>query len=412
MRIGYLMQVGVPDMRVHPLSGPANHVKQVFNELQGLGHQVRLMAYMGGQIWQSDNLEDFEPISLPWIDKSPLWLLESAVRRVQSELHLPYLAFFESLRFAWACRQVFSGYDVFYERMGWVGYGGVLAADWLKTPLILEVNGDHLSELEMLGIMPRGLQRRLSVSLMKQALHRVSHVVATGEGWRQRFIERWGVSSDKVTVIENGSEIINLLTRDQLRAFSTPNSSKIITIIYVGAFEPWHGLTILVKAVAAAIPKGVILRLVLVGSGSCKDTIELLIHELGIENHIVLTGQLSPHQFAAHLAEADIGVSPYCGRVEYSGLKLLDYKSAGLAVIASGEKDQPAVLKHGSTGWIVSPCDEDALRDAIVHLAINVDLRQRIGRQARIEAETYHSWKHTAEQLEQLFKKVITTFSR
>ena len=60
-------------------------------------------------------------------------------------------------------------------------------------------------------------------------------------------------------------------------------------------------------------------------------SIELLVHELGIEEWVVFTGHLSAHQFASHLAGADIGVSPYCGRVEYSGLKLLDYKSAGLA---------------------------------------------------------------------------------
>ena len=37
-----------------------------------------------------------------------------------------------------------------------MGYGGVLAAHRLKVPLILEVNGDHLREMEMLNILPRG----------------------------------------------------------------------------------------------------------------------------------------------------------------------------------------------------------------------------------------------------------------
>jgi glycosyltransferase involved in cell wall biosynthesis len=290
--------------------------------------------------------------------------------------------------------------------MGWVGYGGALAATWLKIPLILEVNGDHLSELEMLGMMPQGFQRQLSIYLMNRVSNQVSHVVATGEGWRQRFIERWGVSSNKVTVIENGSAILNLVNKDQLRAYSMPDSSKVTTIIYVGAFEPWHGLTVLVKAVAEAIRKGILLKLVLVGSGTCVDIIELLIHDLGIEEHVVLTGYLSPQQLMPYMAGADIGVSPYCGRVEYSGLKLPDYKSAGLAVIASGENGQPSILVHGSTGWIVPPCDENALCEAIVLLATNVDLRQKIGRQARLEAESCHSWRHTAEQLEALFIRI------
>lgn len=401
------MQVGVPDVRQSTLSGPANHVKQVFNELIDLGHQVRLLAYFDGIIWQSDNLVDFERVPLHWLDSRLFHLFESVVRRIQSELQLPYAALFESFRFAYACRQVLSGYDIFFERMGWMGYGGVLAARQLKIPLVLEVNGDHLSELEALGMSPHGIQRLLSITLVKQASKWVSHVVATGEGWRQKYIERWNVSRESVTVIENGSEIVNLLSRDRLRAFSPFVSPNISTIIYVGAFEPWHGLSVLIGAVSDAISKGIALRLVLVGTGSQDIVIKQMVHDLGIRDHVVFTGSLSPVEFAPYLSNADIGVSPYCGRVEYSGLKLLDYKSAGLAVIASGKDGQPAVINHGSTGWVVPPCDKDALCEAIVMLSTDVNLRRRIGRQARLDSEKHHSWKFTAEQLEKLFMELV-----
>jgi hypothetical protein len=41
MKIGYLMQAGVPDIRGLPLSGPANHVKYIFEELRNLGHEAK-----------------------------------------------------------------------------------------------------------------------------------------------------------------------------------------------------------------------------------------------------------------------------------------------------------------------------------------------------------------------------------
>ena len=40
MKIGYLLQSGVPDIRAQSLSGPALHVKHVFDELQKLGHDI------------------------------------------------------------------------------------------------------------------------------------------------------------------------------------------------------------------------------------------------------------------------------------------------------------------------------------------------------------------------------------
>lgn len=412
MKIGYLMQAGVPDVRQRPLSGPAIHVKHVFDELVRLGHHVRLLGVLDGRIWKSDDLEHFEPVIVRWVDKGGFRLFERGVRRIQFELKLPYAALFESLRFAQACRQELAAYDLFYERMGWVGYGGALAARWLESPLILEVNGDHLTEMEMQGTAPQGVQRRLSTFLMKQAVIRSSHAIATGEGWRRRYIERWGVDSKKVTVVENGSELVDLLSRNQLRSFHPdPNLDGVTTIAYSGAFDPWQGVTILIRAVARVVARGMPARLLLIGSGREVQTAEQLVHELHLEQFVTFTGRLAPPQYAESLAQADIGVSPYCGRVEYSGLKLLDYKAAGLATIASGQDNEPAVIVNGKTGLIVPPRDENALYEAILHIISDVKLRKQMGRTARVEAEQFHGWNITAERLNELITQVFREYS-
>jgi glycosyltransferase involved in cell wall biosynthesis len=408
MRIGYLMQAGVPDIRQRPLSGPANHVWQVYKQLESAGRQMKLLAVLDGKIWSSTDLEAFTPITTPWLDRGPLRLLERAIRRLQASLQLPYAAAFESLRFALACRRELADCELWYERMGWFGYGGALAAHWSGIPLVWEVNGDHLTEFEMLGIAPQGAQRQLSVRLVRQAARRVRHVVATGEGWRQRFIERWGVEPDKVTVVENGSEMVDLLSSSDLRAFQPASTlAEPVTLIYIGAFEPWHGLEIVLPALAEAVSQGLPLRLILVGSGTQREKLEQLAEAHGLTSLVTFTGRLQPSQFAHYLRTADIGLSPYCGRVEFSGLKLLDYKAAGLATIASGQDGQPAVLEHGRTAWIVPPCDKEALCQAIVRLATDVELRQKMGQQARLEAEQIHSWRHTVQELEQIFCQVV-----
>ncbi len=407
MKIGYLLQTGVPDMHSQPLSGPALHVKHIFEELQGRGHQVRLLAHFGQRLWRSDDLRHYEPVTVRRMDRGPSRLGERAVRRIQHELRLPYAALFESTRFALACRQELAGYDLLYERMGWMGYAGGLAARWMQIPLILEVNGDHLTELEAFGLAPQGSQKWLSLRLMSRAARQATHTVATGEGWRHRFIERWGVNPATVSVIENGSEVVALLKREQLRAFQPlPTGDAPVTIAYVGGFEPWHGILIFLRAAAKAIAQGVRLRLVLIGAGSEQHKIEQLVDELDLRPIVCFTGALDARRMVTHLAGAEIGVSPYCGRVEYSGLKLLDYKAAGLATIASGANGQPALITHGQTGWIVPPCDADALSDAIVHLVRNPQERRRLGQAARQEAETMHSWSHTAQALENLFRQV------
>ena len=417
MKIAYLMQEGGPDVREKPLSGPANHVWHVFKELQALGHDVRLLVRYDGKIWRSDDLDNFESVKIPRLDGGPLRQLERFVRGIQSRLHLPYLGLFESLRFAQACCQELSDRDLLYERMGWMGYGGGLAAGRLGIPLVLEANnGDFISELERRGIAPRGFQRWLAIELMRRAVRRATHVVATGQGHCERFTDFWRADREHVSVVENGSEVVDLLSREQLRSFrAAPAAPDEVTIVFVGAFEPWHGILKLIPAMARVAAKIASARLVLIGAGTQRDSILQLVHELCLDERVVLTGPLSILQVSAYLADADIGVAPYCGWMEFSGLKLFDYKSAGLAIVASGQNGQPATLKHGHTAWIVPPGDEDALSAAIIGLASDVASRRRMGQAARLEAEECHRWRHTALRLERILAECLTasqTFPR
>jgi hypothetical protein len=123
------MQAGAPDLRRQPLNGPATHVRQVCKELRNCGHQVSLLAmWEGEQIWKTEDFEIYEPVSTGRLGDGSPYPVERVVRRVQHELRLPYAALFESVRFAQACRQELAECDLLYERFGWVGYGGGLAA--------------------------------------------------------------------------------------------------------------------------------------------------------------------------------------------------------------------------------------------------------------------------------------------
>jgi hypothetical protein len=76
-------------------------------------------------------------------------------------------------------------------------------------------------------------------------------------------------------------------------------------------------------------------------------------------------------------------------------------------VVASGADRQPATIEHGVTGWIVPPCEQEPLAQALIHLATHPDLRVRLGRAARQAAEQSHTWERTARQLMEVFEHVL-----
>jgi glycosyltransferase involved in cell wall biosynthesis len=408
MKIGYVMQEGGPDVRQKPRTGPANHVFRVFRELQDLGNDVRFLARWDNAIWRSDDLVTFDRVFVKACDRGLTRAVERTVRGLQSRLRWPYLNLFESHRFARACEQELGDRDVFYERLGWMGYGTGMAARRLRIPLTLEVNnGDFVTELEMLKTAPHGFQRWLAIKLMSRAVGKAAAVVATGEGHRRRFMTFWKPSVSVVT-IENGTELVDLLGRQQLGAFSDVEpSDRPVTVAFLGAFEPWQGVLELLSAMLRVVSVNPDVRLVLIGSGTLWNEVCAFINDQRLEYCVTMTGQQDVHQMAQLLASADIGVAPYCGWMEYSGMKLFDYKAAALAIVASGENGQPATLAHGRTAWIVPPCSESALADAILHLAGDRNLRRTMGQQARVEAEECQSWKHTARQIQELCGEVV-----
>jgi glycosyltransferase involved in cell wall biosynthesis len=406
MKIAYLLE-GSEEIRRPPYNGPANHVRQIIKELLARGHSVRLLARLDGQIWRSDDLDEFTPLAGVPLDIGWRRLSEKGVRRTQSLLKLPYWGYFESLRFAQACQRELVGYDIFLERFSWMMYGGLLAARRMHIPWVAEYNGNPLADLEAKHAAPQGLQRMISVGLTRWLLNQADHVIATGDGWRSSCLEDWRVNPPKVSVIENGTELVAQLDRGMLKAFQPLELIQPVQIVYLGGFYPWHGIQVLLKSLHKALAQGVKLRLLLIGSGNGVEEALQMVDDLGLKEMVEFTGSLTAEQYAPYLAKSDIGVSPYCGWKEYSGLKLFDYKAAGLACIASGENGQPATLEHGETGWIVPPCDEDQLTQALVLLASQTELRRRLGQAARKDAEASHAWEHTVNKLETLFDHLI-----
>ena len=406
MKIAYLLEGG-EEIRWPPYNGPANHVRQIVKELLARGHVVRLLVRLDGKIWRSDNLAQFVAVEEVPLDDGWQRIAEKAVRRTQSLSGLPYWGYFESLRFAQTCQRELAGYEIFLERFSWMMYGGLLAARRMHLPWIAEYNGNPLADLDAKQAAPQGLQRKISVGLTHWVLNQAEHVIASGDGWRTSCMTDWGIPEEKISVIENGTDLLQHLDRKMLRAFQAIDLNRPVNIVYLGGFYPWHGIPILLQAIYTAREQGYPLNLVLIGAGNGMEDAQRIVQELGLKEVVEFTGSLTTEEYAPYLANADIGVSPYCGWQEFSGLKLFDYKAAGLACIASGEKGQPRTLLHGKTGWIVPPCDVDELTRALIHLSSDFELRRSLGRSARDEAEIYNSWSCTTEKVEALLTDLI-----
>jgi glycosyltransferase involved in cell wall biosynthesis len=120
-----------------------------------------------------------------------------------------------------------------------------------------------------------------------------------------------------------------------------------------------------------------------------------------LSNRVIFTGSVPHDQIPAYLAAIDVAVAPYPALEDYyySPLKLFEYMAMRRPVVASAIGQIAEVVDHQQNGWLYPPGDIDALRDALMLLATDPDLRDNLGVRARADVVAQHTWAQNAERL-------------
>lgn len=130
----------------------------------------------------------------------------------------------------------------------------------------------------------------------------------------------------------------------------------------------------LLAAVALAVPRAPELVVLCVGQGPLADTLAAERDRLGLGDHVRFLGfRDDVHRL---LAAADV----FCLASHHEGLPvaLMEASAAGLPTVATAVGGVPSVVDDGRNGLLVPPGDAPALADALVRVAHEPDLRERL----------------------------------
>ncbi|MGC8731606.1 MAG: glycosyltransferase [Halothiobacillaceae bacterium] len=86
---------------------------------------------------------------------------------------------------------------------------------------------------------------------------------------------------------------------------------------------------------------------------------------------------------------------------------VLEAMASGLPVVASAVGGVPEVVEDGVTGYCVAPEDEPVFVEAVYRLAMERDLRARMGRGARRAVEARWSRDRMPQQLSALYETAL-----
>jgi len=225
---------------------------------------------------------------------------------------------------------------------------------------------------------------------IRRSLDKASFIIANSDYTAKRLASYVG-DFQKVRVIYPGISVDeeDPTVSQSVSEQCTPYKPVLITLARLelrkGQLSVIHALPILIK-------KYPDLLYVIAGEGSLRGTLESSIQQLGLNKHVIFTGQLDGPHKSAWLRHSTLFVMPgsKVGQdVEGFGMAYIDAACFGLPSIACNVGGAPEAVLHRQTGLICEPDNTDMLTQAIFELLDNRQYCKQLGENARERAKVF-----------------------
>jgi glycosyltransferase involved in cell wall biosynthesis len=372
------------DQTVPGALGGSVHVEAVAVGLAKLGHEVHVATQPGatpppgGVVWHAMGPPAGQP-ALRWARAGAITKL---ARRI--------------------------GAQIVMERYYNFGGEGVLAANRLGVPAVLEVNAPIV---DFPGSTKAAIDRVLIVQPMQRWRDRLCRMTSLFVTPTAAILPAW-VDRRQVLEIEWGADVGEFRPHAPGRPAFTPDPARIYCV-FAGAFRSWHGVAHLSAALARLHQAGDDrFGAVFIGDGPERAAAERAARDVP---GVIFTGAVPHAELPASLAAADIGVAPFDptkhGPLQlafyWSPLKIFEYMAAGLPVVAPALDRLNRLVAHGREGLLYDASDPRALDRTLVALA-DPALRRRLGAAARARVVRDFSWDGHCAALDVRLRALVT----
>lgn len=154
-----------------------------------------------------------------------------------------------------------------------------------------------------------------------------------------------------------------------------------LRILDVGRLIPQKGPSILIDAVELLERRGIAVQVRIVGAGPLEDWVRAEVERRGLVGSIELTGPMGQDRLPDLYRWADVFVLP--SLQEGLPVVLMEALSTQLPVVTTRLAGIGELVLDGKTGRLVAPGRADLLADAIADLALDPELRARMGEAGR-----------------------------
>lgn len=273
---------------------------------------------------------------------------------------------------------------------------GLVAARLAGVPFV--VHGEH-GTLET---------RRHNAWVQRRVWNRVDRVLSVSSRLAEQMADRVGFPLEQITVLRNGVDLERFRPHDKLAARRLLGIAEDAFVIgTVGRLVAVKDHATLLRALALVQEAGVSFTGVIAGTGPLKEETEALAASLNLSN-VHLLGNRSDVEHV--MAAFDIFV--LSSQSEGLSNTIQEAMACGLPVVATRVGGADELVEEGRTGLLIPPAAPHAMRDAILRVARDPQLRHEMGLAGRQRAQALFGLDRMMDEYLALYLGLLTNTER
>ncbi len=272
----------------------------------------------------------------------------------------------------------------------WLAYPAGIAAKRISgKPLVVHV---HSTDFDRSG----GSVNPHVYAIEREGMELADKIIAVSGLTKNIIIEKYGIPSEKITVVYNAVEPV---TDENGVQFKKGFDEKIVT--FLGRITAQKGPEYFVEAANLLLKKMNKVRFVMAGSGDLMNQMIARVAELGISDHFHFTGFLKGKDVAHMLQITDVFVMPSVS--EPFGIVPLEAMQFNVPVIISNQSGVAEVVKNAIK---IDFWDTLEMADAIYGLLNYSALATHFKNEGKHEVE-HLEWVNSAREVTEVYKSVV-----
>ena len=250
------------------------------------------------------------------------------------------------------------------------------------------------------------LGRRAVRVLSRQRLKKVERVIAPTQKVEDA-LKGYGVHNP-ISVIPSGISLeqhkqsLSAERRQAQRQILGIQDDQIV-LLNLGRLGTEKNLDELVRFFAAAVRENDRLVFMIVGDGPAKASLEKLSRELGVEQQMIFTGMVDPKRVQDYYQLGDVFVS--ASTSETQGLTYIEACANGLPLLCRRDPCLDEVLSEGDNGFCYD--DEDDFLQALRRISADPQWRATAGRRSKEIAASFDKTQF-GTSVEAVYDDVLT----